>query len=164
MNGMSVMPQATHREHDADGRLVKLVLDSQPPLNAPDASPWVVAVDGSDNAMRALAHAAGLQSGRLHLVNVQHWLAKEAADTELGHRAWEATARARAWLDERGLPWRLHVIMGDPADGIVNLAQQLNAAGIVMGSRGHNAIERLLFGSVAHKVMHAFAVPVTVVP
>jgi hypothetical protein len=46
------------RAHDTEGRLVGLVYDSTPPLPAPDTNPWLVAVDSSDNALRAVAHAA----------------------------------------------------------------------------------------------------------
>lgn len=161
-------PTLADSEHDADGRLVGLRYDSTPPLATPDANPWLVAVDGSDNALRALTHAADqaarMNACALHLVQVQPWLAKEAANAEFANRALGATARARALLDARGLPWRLHVAMGDPAERIIDRAVQLHAATIVIGSRGLNAVESLLFGSVASKVMHLSPVPVMVVP
>jgi len=168
MNPAQLNPTLAGSEHDADGRLVGLRYDSTPPLAAPDANPWLVAVDGSDNALRALTHAADqaarMNACALHLVQVQPWLAKEAADAELANRALGATARARALLDAHGLPWRLHVAMGDPAERIIDKAVQLQAATIVIGSRGLNAVESLLFGSVASKVMHLSQVPMMVVP
>ncbi len=128
----------------------------------------MVAVDSSDNALRAVAHAAYLAGEMtacaLHLVHVQPWLSKEAAEAELAHRALDATARARAKLDGAGLPWRLHVAMGDPADCILEWVVQLRASGILIGSRGLNVVENLLLGSVASKVVHRAAVPVVVVP
>lgn len=161
-------PTLADSEHDADGRLVGLLYDSTPPLAAPDANPWLVAVDGSDNALRAVSHAvdqaARMNACALHLVQVQPWLAKEAAAAELANRALGATARARALLDARDLPWRLHVAMGDPAERILECALQLRASTIVIGSRGLNAVESLLFGSVAYKVMHLSNVPVMVIP
>ena len=168
MNSAHVTPKLAGSEHDSDGRLVGLVYDSTPPLPAPDTNPWLVAVDSSDNALRAVAHAVG-QAGEmnacaLHLVHVQAWLSKEAAEAEFAHRALDATARARATLDAAGLPWRLHVAMGDPAERILEQATQLRASGIVIGSRGLNVVESLLFGSVAYKVMHLSPVPVLVVP
>lgn len=75
-----------------------------------------------------------------------------------------ATAPARATLDAAGLRWRLHVAMGDPAQRILERAVQMRASGIVIGSRGLNVVDRLLFGSVAYKVMHLSPVPVMVVP
>jgi nucleotide-binding universal stress UspA family protein len=168
MNPAQVTPALAGSERDGDGRLVGLVFDSTPPLEAPDVNPWLVAVDSSDNALRAVAHAAAqagaMNACALHLVHVQPWLSREAAAAELAHRALGATARARATLDAKGLPWRLHVAMGDPAGRILEQAVQLHATGIVIGSRGLNAVEGLLFGSVAYKVMHLGRLPVMVVP
>ena len=150
------------------GRLVGLIYDSTPPLPAPGTNPWLVAVDGSDNALRAVAHVAGraaaMNACALHLVHVQPWLSKEAAEAELAHRGLGATARARDMLDAAGQPWRLHVALGEPAERIIARAAQLRASGIVIGSRGLNVAESLLFGSVAYKVMHLSTVPVLVVP
>ncbi len=168
MNLAHVTPTLAGSERDGDGRLVGLVYDSTPPLPASAVNPWLVAVDSSDNALRAVAHAAAqagaMNTCALHLVQVQPWLSKEAAELELAHRALGTTARARAVLDAAGLPWRLHVVMGDPAERIIDRAVQLRATGIVIGSRGLNVVESLLFGSVAYKVMHLCPLPVMVVP
>jgi len=168
MSPAHLTPTLAGSERDNDGRLVKLIFESTPPLQAPDANPWLVAVDSSDNALRAVSHIAGQAAGMnvcaLHLVHVQSWLSREAAEAELAHRALGATARARATLDAKGLPWCLHVAMGDPAEGILKQAEQLHAVGIVIGSRGLNTVEGLLFGSVAYKVMHLSRLPLMVVP
>ncbi len=168
MNPAQVMPALAGREHDDTGRLVGLVYDSAAPLPVAGAGPWLVAVDGSDNALRAVVHAArqagAMTACPLHLVHVQRWLSKEAAELELAHRGLGATARARATLEAAGLPWRLHVLLGDPAKCIIEKAARLRAAGIVVGSRGLDAVEGLLFGSVAYKLVHLSPVPVTVVP
>ncbi|MDZ4202119.1 MAG: universal stress protein [Gallionella sp.] len=168
MNLTHVTPTLARTEHDSDGRLVGLVYDSTPPLSAAETNPWLVAVDNSDNALRAVTHAAreaaSMKACALHLVHVQHWLSKEAAEVELAHRALETTAMARAMLDTAGLPWRLHVVMGDPAERIIERSIQLEATGIIIGSRGLNVVESLLLGSVAYKVMHLSSLPVMVVP
>ncbi len=168
MSPAQLIPVLAGSEHDSDGRLVGLVYDSTPPLPAADTNPWLVAVDSSDNALRAVDHAAGQAVGMkacaLHLVHVQPWLAKEAAEAELAHRALGATARARGLLDGKGLPWRLHVALGEPAERIIHRAVRISASGIVIGSRGLTAAESLLFGSVAYKVMHLSPLPVLVVP
>lgn len=168
MTPTQVTPTPAGTEHDSGHRLVGLVYDSVPPLRAPDVNPWLVAVDGSDHALRA-ASLAACQAGAmndcaLHLVHVQPWMSKEAAAAELAPRALGATTRVRATLDAAGQPWRLHVTMGDPAQRIIDLADRLHAAGIVIGSRGLGNIEGVLLGSVADKVMHLSPVPVLVVP
>jgi nucleotide-binding universal stress UspA family protein len=168
MRQLPDLPVAITSERDNDGRLVGLAFDSFPPLPTPETNPWLVAVDGSDNALRAVAHALqqanDMNACALHLVHVQPWLSKEAAEAELAHRAWLATERARALLDAEGHPWRLHVVMGDVAKGILHLAVQLHCRSIVIGSRGLGLTESLLFGSVTSKLMHLGGPPLAVVP
>ncbi len=168
MNPAQVMPTLAGSQYDSDNRLIGLVYDSTPPLPSPAANPWLVAVDSSDNALRAVTHASreagAMNACALHLIHVQPWLSKEASEAEFAHRALRATARARATLDAASLPWRLHVVLGDPAERIIEQAVQLGATGLIIGSRGLNTVESLLFGSVAYKVMHLARLPVMVVP
>lgn len=168
MNAASPTPSPAGSERDADGRLIGLAYDSSPPIRSADVHPLLVAVDGSENALRALAQAArqasAMNACAVHIIQVQPWLSKEAAEAELSRRALEATARARSLLDSQGLPWRLHVAMGDPAERILDTAERLNATTIVMGTRGLGAVASLLFGSVAYKVVHLTRLPVLVVP
>ncbi len=162
------LPAPVSCQRDADGRLVGLVFDSALPLPAPVTNRWLVAVDSSDSALRAVAHAAGQASTTtacgLYLVNVQPWLSAEAAEAELAQRAWLATARARALLDANSQPWRLHVVMGEAAEQIIALTERLDCSGIVIGSRGLGVTESLLLGSVTSKLMHLSPYPGMVVP
>jgi nucleotide-binding universal stress UspA family protein len=149
---------------DEDG----LVFDSHQPLPGAQENLWVVAVDGSENALRATACAASQSSQTeacaLHLIYVEHWLSKEAAEVELASRAWQATATARGVLDAAGQPWQLHVAMGEPAEKIIALAEELGASRIVVGNRGLSVAESLLCGSVTHKIVQQSQLPVLVVP
>lgn len=162
------LPVASSCQRDADGRLVGLTFDSAPPLPAPATNPWLVAVDSSDNALRAVAQAAtqagAMTACALHLVSVQPWLSLEAAEAELARRAWHTTARASALLDVRGQPWRLHVAMGETAEKILALAGEIGCSRIVIGSRGLSVTESLLLGSLTSKLMHLSPRPVMVVP
>jgi len=168
MSQLPDLPVPITSERDNDGRLVGLAFDSVPPPATPETNPWLVAVDGSDSALRAVAHAAQqaqtINACALHLVHVQPWLSREAAEAKLAHRAWLATERARALLDAKGHPWRLHVVMGDVAEGILHLAGQLQCSGIVIGSRGLGVTESLLLGSVTSKLMHQGGPALAVVP
>ncbi len=160
-------PTSSAPERDAAGRVVGQTFASAT-RGGTAHNAMVIAVDGSDNALRAVAQAATDaacgQGGALVLVNVQPWLSKEAAEAELAARGLAVTAPARELIEARGLPWRLHISMGDPAEGILERAAQQQATRIVMGRRGLSAIEGLLLGSVTQKVVHASPVPVTVVP
>lgn len=161
-------PQPCREQRDATGRLVCVTFQSAA-VQCPEAAgdDWLVAIDGSEHALHALAVAMRLcvESGTrvLDLVNVQPWLSKEAAETELPLRGWAAAAQACARLDAQELGWRLHVLMGDPAAGIVEQAGSLNSRGIVVGARGLSATASLLLGSVAQKVVHSAGRSVLVV-
>ncbi|MDP3845057.1 MAG: universal stress protein [Pseudomonas sp.] len=160
------LPEPTLTERDSDGRLIGVVVDCPQPLPAAADNAWLVAIDGSAHSLRATAEAARLagliKSGVIHLLNVQPWLGKEAAQSELLRRGWAATAAARGLLDASGSPWRLHVLMGDAAECIVALASRLGGV-IVIGSNGLGATEALLLGSVAYQVLHLSKAPVLVV-
>lgn len=167
---MSDLPQNTAMnrvERDTDGRLVYVTIDSTPPPTD-QCNVWLVAIDGSPHSLRATAaamrQASAMKSCALHLVNVQTWLALEAAESELLRRGLIATAEARRILDEVGQPWRLHVVMGEAAESIVGLADRLGCQGIVIGHHGQGVAKTLLLGSVAQKVTHLSALPVMVVP
>jgi nucleotide-binding universal stress UspA family protein len=152
---------------DADGRLIGLTIDGGPGAVATGSNVWLVAVDGSSHGRHAVAEAIRLVAdGRecaLHLVNVQHWLSREAAESSLMNQGLAATDAALALLEAAGLPWRLHIVMGDAAEAIVALAERLGCHGIVIGTRGLGVAENLLIGSVAQKVIHSSRLPVLVV-
>ena len=52
------------------------------------------------------------------------------------------------------------VVSGVPADEILSTAENSNADMIIMGTRGLTGIERMIFGSVAEKVLKGAFVPV----
>ena len=162
------MPATVSEERDDIGRLIAATYESS--RVQPDAgsdSGWLVAVDGSDHSLRAVSQAARLASesharASIDLVNVQPWLGKEAAETELPQRGWAATALARALLDAAGVPWRVHVVMGEAAPQIVRMAEALGSRGIIIGARGLSSAQALLLGSVTYKVIHTASVSVLV--
>lgn len=157
----ALMPEPLFEKRDSDGRRIAVTFASPQPghANAAAADGWLVALDGSTNAIHGLALAMRLcrDSGarELDLVHVQPWLSKEATETELQRRGWAAAAEACAALDANGLGWRLHVLIGEPAERIVELAESLRSRGIVIGARGLSAFDGLLLGSVAQQVIHA---------
>lgn len=59
---------------------------------------------------------------------------------------------------------KVQVLDGDPAKVILDVAKEIQADLIVMGSRGHNVMEELILGSVSHKVMLKTTIPVVLVP
>lgn len=162
------MPQVCGEQHDADGRRIAVTLESAKDSSATlDGPIWLVALDGSVNALHALQEAMRLatESGvfMLDLVNVQPWLSKEAAESDLPRRGWEAAVNACAILDSYQIKWRLHVLMGQPAKRIVELGEKLASRGTVIGARGLTLVETVLLGSVALQVIQTVRGAVLVV-
>jgi nucleotide-binding universal stress UspA family protein len=135
----------------------------------------VVALDFSPPSKLALAWALdqiGSLGGALHLVHVveRRWRASDlgadpgAIARELTDVERLAAEELRAHAEEaRGRHETVHehVAIGRPADEIVRVAGELGAQTIIVGSHGHDAIARLLVGSVAERV--ARTAPCTVV-
>ena len=159
INAPDSVPEASSEKRDAFGRRVEVSFESrQIPPGTPVGDHWLVAIDGSRHSMHALAMAIRLASESsgcmLDLINVQPWLSKEAAESELHGLGWRACADACASLDANRLGWRLHVLMGEPAQCIVAKAKALDSRGIVIGTRGLTVTQDLLLGSVAQQVIH----------
>lgn len=155
------------KRRDRDGRLVAVsrLCGATAPI---EGARVLVAVDGSEFAERALAHAMRLKQEHgwplaIHLLNVQRFLAKEAAEIHLEERGRRDTQAARTRLDTASLPYALHIVMGQPAETILRIARELDCEAIYMGTRGMSALEGLLVGSVAYKVVHLSPLPVTLV-
>jgi len=135
----------------------------------------LVPVDGSANALRALERAVALLRDRgpfeLHLLNVQPPLgggvttfvgtaAVKGYQREEGEKA---LASARALLDGKGIPYKLHITVGPLGPSIAGFAKQLGCDTIIMGTRGLGKTAGLILGSVARDVIAKAPVPVTVV-
>ena len=130
----------------------------------------VVGVDFSDASAAALSVAAELAEravgAELHLVHVVSVVIPapkaEATDTpELGHRVdiQESGEKLKRWLEPlQGRSIRLagHLRVGLPDCEIAQVASDVGADLIVVGTRGKRGLERLLLGSVAESlVRHA---------
>ena len=121
--------------------------------------------DGSPAALRALEYVGALdQRGALHvhLLNVQ----APTVDDEVylkplleeGEKLLGDAARA---LQVRAISHSSEVMVGFPADKIVERARSQRFAAIVMGVRG--AMARLFTGSVSRGVVREAGVPVMLV-
>lgn len=126
----------------------------------------VVGYDGSETAERALRLAAELareQGAVLHVVAATREAGTFAvagggllAGPDLAVRiaAEEEVAKALARLGTAGAEMRSHVVLGDPVDVILDVAREVEADLIVVGSKGMHGPRRVL-GSVPNSVAHA---------
>src|SRR5581483_7306289 len=123
----------------------------------------VVGVDGADASQHALERAAAIardQHARLVLTSVAPVLTGMAASRGIGpydpadppadHR--DQLEHAREHLLGRGVAAEFHLGVGDPAETIVQLADEHRAVLIVVGTREPGFVERLLHGSVSQAV------------
>ena len=133
----------------------------------------LLATDGSEEAEMAARAAAGLSSStgaRLHIVYVlapidwdvyapvpdDYFAAYEDA-------AWQMLkGEAKRTRDAGGSISETHLRRGAAVDRILQLAEEIEAGMIVMGSRGRGPITRLLVGSVSEGVVHHARCPVLV--
>ncbi len=130
-------------------------------------------VDGSDNAGKAVADFIALlewykEKPELHLLNVQYSLHGNVslfinqADIKQYHQeeGLRELQDTRALLDQAGIAYQHHIVVGDPAETIVRFASEEQFDQIVMGPRGKSGIQGLLLGSVTSKVMQLAKTPV----
>jgi nucleotide-binding universal stress UspA family protein len=117
----------------------------------------LVPIDGSDAALRALAHAvemARASGAKIVMVNVQptleRWYAggllnKEALNHLREHGQADG-AKARALVDAAGLTYEFDVLFGQPGEVIARVAEEQGCIGIVMGTRGLSDLEHVFLG------------------
>lgn len=76
---------------------------------------------------------------------------------------YETVKRFEALFDEAGVEWELHGIVGDVADGILALAEEVDADRIVVSGRRRSPTGKAVFGSVSQEVLLNAPCPVTYV-
>ena len=72
-------------------------------------------------------------------------------------------ARAVASAEKRGIAATSEIVWGRPSDTLVETAQRMKASLIVLGTHGRGAIEKLLIGSTAERVLRLSPIPVLTV-
>lgn len=137
----------------------------------------MVCVDLSPASRGALQHALALAEATGARVEVVHVVEKlrptlpysdvnRSVVMELQREMLDgAEAAIGAFLPAHPkVPIRTAVLSGDPDVAILNRARRARADLIVLSSRGHNALEELLLGSTADRVLRRSSIPVLLVP
>lgn len=134
----------------------------------------LLAVDGSDHALRAAQKAAELarcmKSKELRIVvsydPIPMYLGEPNMQIAIINRKGEAEKIIEEAAGEVGdLPCEVHkdLIEGDAAGNIIEIARNNNSDLIVMGSRGLGRLAGLLLGSTSQKVLSHAPCPVLIV-
>jgi nucleotide-binding universal stress UspA family protein len=142
----------------------------------------LVATDGSGQSLKAARYVASLLGSGLEQVSVvavirplaavpfasdfgeEDQAARDREPTEVSFRAaaQEAVDRISEVFDETSTKVQSFVRAGTPAQEIVRAANELDVDLIVIGSSGKGAVEAILLGSVAYRVLHHAPCPVLV--
>jgi nucleotide-binding universal stress UspA family protein len=143
--------------------------------SAPAKGSIVVGVDESERARHALAFAfdtARRLGVGCHVVHAWHYPAMAMASpyapiatmADLGpeERTW--LDRLLAQTDTRGVAVTRESAYGDAGFALVDIAANVDAGLLVVGSVGHGGIVGALLGSVSQYCVHHATCPVVVVP
>jgi nucleotide-binding universal stress UspA family protein len=135
----------------------------------------VVGTDGSPSADAAVRRAAEIAKGsgtRVHLVTAYPDVpiyretipsSARAEPIDLRQAAESVLARESRALEDEGIEIMTHAREGDPAEVIIDVAQEEGADLIVVGARGLSGLQRFLLGSVSSKLSHHAPTSVMVV-
>jgi universal stress protein A len=135
----------------------------------------VWATDGSEHADRALVQAvriAASDQAELHVVHVIEKLVSPkiaGQDVFLNEEQTDAKIRAQAGriAVEHGINTTVHmpaVLTGHASARIAEIASDVGADLIVIGTRGRSPLGGLMLGSVNQRLLHESSCPVLAVP
>jgi nucleotide-binding universal stress UspA family protein len=130
----------------------------------------VVGTDGSDTATQAVRQAVDLAravGAKIELVSAYEPVAAQRLSQERREAPedlqWainpredvDATLEAAAELARAaGVPVAVYPRQGDPADAILDVAEEQEADLVIVGNKGMTGAKRFLLGSVPNKVSH----------
>lgn len=132
-----------------------------------------VAVDGSDNALRAANYAITLAKhlpqAYLEVIFVADY--NKAKDDYLLTQSAESLTLKREQkihpiielATEAGIENKTIILKGKPSLEIIRYVNDHHVDHLVIGSRGLNTFQEMVLGSVSHKVMKHANCPVTIV-
>jgi len=134
----------------------------------------LLAIDGSENSLRAAEYAANLMvhipGSRITLVYVDTLatviktrggaLPRDYEDV-VNQEAKRTLERAEKIFSDKQIPYNAKVLEGyDVAETICDYAKECNYDQIIMGTRGLGSIKGIILGSVSHKVIQIAPCPV----
>jgi nucleotide-binding universal stress UspA family protein len=133
----------------------------------------VVGTDGSETATSAVQKAvelAALCGGTLHLVHAHKLVSTgqmahaavagaptfdvEGVNRGIEEESRQIGAHAASQAERAGVQCETHLVPGDAADSLIDVATTVGADLIVVGNRGMTGARRFFLGSVPNKVAH----------
>jgi YjbE family integral membrane protein len=148
---------------------------SQPAEGGNTMEKVLVPVDGTPNSLHAVRHVVNLflkkPALEVHVLNVQpsfsRYVAKFVSRKNIRgyHREQSdlALAPVRRVLDQFGVPYSVHIEVGEKAVIIANEARRLRCGQIVMSTARKNSLTRMIEDSTTNKVLELTDVPVEII-
>jgi nucleotide-binding universal stress UspA family protein len=138
----------------------------------------VVGVDGSEHARRAVewcakhARSLGADVVAVHVIETLAYFGGRPPyvwlnDPSTKERESLQDHVEREWckpLADAGAPFRVVVMDGHPATGLMDTARAEDAMLVVTGRRGLGGFKELLLGSTSHHLSHHIDRPLVIVP
>jgi nucleotide-binding universal stress UspA family protein len=117
---------------------------------------------GSEAAVRKVIELAQGSGATIHLVCAfphagtleRLGLTSKTDAVNMRGIAADVLARDSRRLEEAGFSVQTHARAGDPADTILDVADEADAELIAVGARGHSGLRRFMLGSVSGKLAH----------
>src|SRR5215210_2399489 len=127
----------------------------------------LLATDGSEDARLAARAAVDLSNktgAQLHLVHAWQYVPHPVIEPgDLEEDAGRLLQQESEFVaDAGGAVREAHLVMGPPVDTILDLAEEVDADLLVVGSRERGTLEHLIVGSVSEGVVHHATRPVLV--
>lgn len=135
----------------------------------------LVPIEGSRSARFAVPHVireyVKNHALKIHLLNVQpplswhiaRFVSKKSRDDFHRDHAEKALRPAKRALDGYGVPYSVHIEVGDKATLITEAARRLECDHIVMSTARKNSLTRMLEDSTTNRVLELTQVPVEVI-
>jgi nucleotide-binding universal stress UspA family protein len=127
----------------------------------------VVGTDGSDRATLAVGQALALARATGATLHVVHAVPPAIFGTEfvdadgvpitradLREEGDQTLARVVAQAEHEGVILHAHIVDGAPADGLIGIAETVDADLVVVGNLGMSGVRRFVLGSVPNKLSH----------
>lgn len=133
----------------------------------------LLAVDGSENSLRAAKEAVKLVSlspgCNVEVISVADFSKSKSeilhtqGKEELELKRRQKLAPVEELLRQGKVTYKLKILHGEPGPTIIDYANKEKVEMVIIGSRGLNALQEMVLGSVSHKVVKRVHCPVMIV-
>lgn len=132
-----------------------------------------VAVDGSKHSIRAVNQAIQfaqlIEGSELVVIHVEQIQDVKNAYLLTGGEYALTLKQAELWkpireeLERLNISWEKVLLKGEASEAIIHYVNSEAVEQLFIGSRGLNGLQKLMLGSVSHRVMKYVQCPVTIV-